>query len=72
MKYFKVKPEADQTKISANGILVKNELYTTNDILLCSRLPLFDMRHFDEIEVNKNDTYFFFGARFCTQYPYNS
>lgn len=71
MNYFKVKPTRDQYKIG-NTILVKNELYTESQL---KNMPIIQAKIsvlFDLIAVSKNSTYYFFGARFCTQYPYNS
>lgn len=68
MIYYKVKPNSDQTPFN-NTILVRNELYTK--IQLKAVNPNFIKTHFDEVEINKNNTYYFFGARFSKQYPYN-
>lgn len=69
MKFFKVKPEYDQTKIATNRILVKNELYTFRQL---GKMSMNCKKFFDEVEINRNDTYWFFGARFSKQHPYNT
>lgn len=76
MKYYKVKQIADNTRKNANkpdSILVKNELYTERELIkFAPKESTYVQLHFDIIEVAKNTTYFFFGARFCQQHPYNS
>ena len=69
MKYFKVKKEADNIKVQTNHILVKNELYTAAQL---KKYSTETAKYFDEIEVSKNTTYWFFCSRFCTKYPYQS
>lgn len=65
MEYLKVKPEYDQRPTN-RGILVANELYTFKEWQklrdsVGRKLP---MVCFDKVEISKNKTYFFFGARF--------
>ena len=70
MKYYKVKPEYDNrtrykrtrggTIVNA-GILVENELYTAAEFKRLANKK----EWFEEVEVKKNDTYKFFGARFA-------
>ena len=70
MKYYRVKPEYDNTYrfkniynkgLSMDGLLIKNELYTPTEakkyigLISCCEL----------VEIPKNKTYFFFGARFA-------
>lgn len=60
MKYYKVKPEADNRRRKDGNIYVANELYTERET---KKLNL--NKHFLEIvEIPKNATYWFFGARF--------
>ena len=68
MKYYKVKPEYDNKtryklncgQLVSDGILIANELYTEKEY---QRLANYN-GWFEEIDINKNNTYFFFGARF--------
>lgn len=68
MKYFKVKPEADQVRKNVNktDFLIANELYTEKELLkfMCKN-SVFQQKYLDEIELPKNQTYFMFGARFA-------
>lgn len=60
MKYYKVKKEYDNTKKPNNDIYIANELYTQKEV---DRERL-NTSYMDTVEINKNRTYFFFGARF--------
>lgn len=70
MKYYRVKPEADNRKrytLDKNGrrvtdfsIWVANELYTDKEI---SRFTGWESM-VEAVEVSKRNIYFFFGARF--------
>ena len=69
MLYYKVKPQYDNRtrytwnnhgKGVSNGILIAEELYTPGEFREIANCPAW----FDEIHINKNKTYFFFGARF--------
>lgn len=80
MKYYKVKPQFDNAQILKTtgrgyykiyGFLVGNELYTPAELKKLLNGATFrgcgikdDTIIFDEIEISKNKTYFFFGARF--------
>lgn len=68
MKYYRVKPEYDN-KVRyvwrrgqgvSDGILVGNELYTEREY---QRLANY-WAWFEEVEIPKTKTYWFFGARF--------
>lgn len=69
MTYYRVKPEYDN-KIKytwnnhyqgvPNGILIANELYTPAEFKKIANYK----GYFEEVEVKKNKTYWFFGARF--------
>ncbi len=75
MQYFKVNTNADNTRKNVNktDILVKNELYTAKELSKFAPLEsLYVQKYFTAIQVSKNDTYYFFGARFCKQHPYQS
>lgn len=70
MIYYKVKPEYDnKTRYkydnNHNGVpdsfLIANELYTSTEFQKITNCSAW----FDTIEVPKNKTYFFFGARFA-------
>ncbi len=71
MLYYRVKPDMDNralyryvgtsnTKIKRDGILVANELYTPRERERIANADKF----FDIVEIPKNKTYWFFGARF--------
>ena len=70
MLYYRVKPEYDNKKryrwnnhgqrVVDGSILVGNELYTPGEFRKIANCPAW----FDKIQINKNKTYFFFGARF--------
>lgn len=65
MKYYRVKPQFDN-KMKLNkrdeyaGIYIANELYTEKE---AARQNL-NMTFMELVEVSKNKTYWFFGARF--------
>lgn len=65
MEYLRVKPEYDQRPTN-KGVLVANEIYTFREWqkLRDSAGRKLPMACFDQIEISKNSTYFFFGARF--------
>ena len=60
MKYYKVKPEADNRKRSDGSIYIANELYTPSE---AKRYNL-NMDYIDAVEVSKRRVYWCFGARF--------
>ena len=60
MKYYKVKKEADQKRRKDGSIYIAEELYTEKE---AEKLNL-NTDFMQLINVNKNSTYFFFGARF--------
>ena len=67
MTYYKVKKSADQTRKNVNktDILVANELYTKKELEKFAPVQsVYVKNYFDEVQVSKNKTYFFFGARF--------
>lgn len=68
MKYFRVKKEYDNTWANGCRFLVKNELYTEKEVRCFGILP----NRLIEANVNKNDTYFLFGARFSKDCGYSS
>lgn len=69
MIYYQVKKEYDNVtryyerpdhKLKNGGILVANELYTERE-----RTKIMNADYmFNKIEISKNRTYYFFGARF--------
>ena len=77
MKFFKVKPQFDnvtiyvRTKSGAlkpDSILVGNELYTQAEFLkLKEKSDWLKDYMFEEVEVSKFKTYWFFGARFMNE-----
>lgn len=72
MIYYKVKKEFDNKRIHPfvknNQFLIANELYTEKELnkLFYNGLRFYKdyLTFFDKIEISKNKTYFFFGARF--------
>jgi hypothetical protein len=60
MLYYKVKKEADQKRRKDGTIYIANELYTQKET---EKLQL-NINFMELVNVNKNSTYFFFGARF--------
>lgn len=68
MKYFKVKKTSDQVKRITddnknNGIFVENELYTEKELKRFKN----GIVNTDIVNINKNNTYFFFGCRFAAE-----
>lgn len=73
MLYYRVKPEFDnkpQTKRKSHyrlriGIWIGNELYTPCELnRMEKRGFIVPDELFELVEINRNKTYFFFGARF--------
>lgn len=66
MKYYRVKKEYDNywTPVC---FLVGNELYTEKEMKKFKILP----KCVIECDVKKNQTYWLFGARFCTECGYS-
>lgn len=72
MLYYKVKPDGDQFVIDKKfNILVKDELFTQKEyekiryiFLKMGKGNAILKRKFEFVEIPKNKTYFFFGARF--------
>lgn len=76
MKYYRVKQEYDNVYYSLDyDFLVANELFTEKEFYDVEQAFLRKCRNpnsaaekfrkmFDIVNINKNDTYFFFGARF--------
>ena len=60
MRYYKVKSEADQKRRKDGSIYIAEELYTEKE---AERLQL-NTNFMNLVNVNKNNTYFCFGARF--------
>ena len=65
MIYYQVRKEYDNfpknPKVHDGNILIGGELYTEKEF---NRLPYIYAGAFDKVEVPKNKTYMFFGARF--------
>ena len=60
MKYYKVKPEADNRKRADGSIYVANELYTPAE----AKKYNLNMAYVDAVEVSKRRVYWLFGASF--------
>ena len=60
MKYYKVKPEADNRRRADGSIYVANELYTSAE----AKKYNLNMAYVDAVEVSKRRVYWLFGARF--------
>ena len=68
MKYYRVKPEHNiktrykwnrQKQAAPAGILIRNELYTATEYRKLANDP----GQFEEVEINKNNTYKVYGTR---------
>ncbi len=59
MLYYKVLPQYDQFKKPDDGIYIKHELYTANEI---ARQKL-NVKFMKIIEISKREIYWFFGVR---------
>lgn len=70
MEYYKVKPEFDNKTLWHNGkykgFLIANELFTERELVKKNILFCYgvDSYMFDLVNIPKNKTGFFFGARF--------
>ena len=69
MKYYRVRKEFDQArkhpkKLGIGDFLVANELYTERERKQMIAVP---NEAFEQVEIPKNQTYWFFGARFQKQ-----
>ncbi len=66
MRYYKVKPEYDQTyknpRIHDGNILIGNELYTESERIKMRFVP---DKCFDVVDIPRNKTGFMFGVRFA-------
>lgn len=72
MIYYKVNKEYDQMKWpNLKGFLIQNELYTEEELKETSFKASSIEQIFKKIELNPEDTYFFFGARFQLGESYN-
>ena len=67
MKYFRVKPEADQKYINPRvhdaNIYVKDSLYTESEV---KRYNL-NRNYLEEVTIKKTQTFWMFGARFAVE-----
>ena len=65
MIYYRVRKEYDQfpqnPSVRDGNILVADELYTTAEF---NKLPFVYAGAFERVEIPKNRTYWFFGARY--------
>ena len=61
MKYYKVKPEADNKRQKNGDIYIANELYTVKEV---EKLSL-NKSFLQLVEIPKSKIYFCFGARFA-------
>lgn len=64
MVYYKVKKEYDNKQFPKRLIYVGNELFTESE----AKKYHVNKKYCDVIEINKNKTYFSFGARFEMNY----
>ena len=60
MKYYKVKPEADNRKRPDGSIYIADELYTPSE----AKKYKLNMDYMDAVNVSKRRIYWCFGARF--------
>lgn len=65
MLYYRVREQYDNfpknPKVRDGNILVGGELYTKKEL---NKLPYIYEGAFERVEIDKKNTYFFFGARF--------
>ena len=65
MTYYRVREQYDNfpknPKVKDGNILVGGELYTEKEF---NKLPFVYAEAFERVEIDKKDTYMFFGARF--------
>ena len=61
MTYYRIKKEYDNKRRNDGSIFVEGELYTRSEAHKYN-IP---KEYYEEVNVSKNDTYWFFGARFC-------
>jgi len=61
MKFYKVKKEADQKRNAKINLYIKDELFTEKEVEKYS----LNKNFLEVVEVKKNKTYWFFGARFA-------
>lgn len=61
MKFYKVKKEADQKRNAKINLYVADELFTEKEVKKYS----LNENYLEVVEVPKNKTYWFFGARFA-------
>ena len=65
MIYYRVREQYDNfpknPKVRDGNILVGGELYTEKEF---NKLPYIYAEAFEKVEIDKKDTYMFFGARF--------
>ncbi len=60
MRYFRVKKEYDNIHTQQDHILIQNELYTEEELKKYN----VQQKHVVPVELNEEDTYWCFGARF--------
>lgn len=70
MLYYKVKKFADNVHLYSRGryhILIENELYTPAEYKKLCKVYNIDLEsiYFKQVNINKNKTHWFFGARFA-------
>ena len=71
MRFYMVKDESDNVYCSKTGtFLVARELITEKEFAKRG-LQYLDPKHFDVVEVKKNETHWFFGARFSDDNLYS-
>lgn len=63
MTYFKVKATADQKARKDGSIYIENELLTASEMKYYGT----PVSYVTPVEVNRNTTYYFFGARFSEE-----
>lgn len=65
MTYYRVREQYDNLpknpKVRDGNVLVGGELYTEKEL---NKLPYIYAGAFEKVEIDKKNTYFFFGARF--------
>lgn len=61
MRFGKIKPKYDGKKLGKNIYAVADELFTEREMVKYN-VPI---HYVDLVEINRNDTFWFFGCRFA-------
>jgi len=69
MLYFRVKKEHDNKTYGkkTNEFYIEEELFTANEV----KRKKLNLNYLTAVEINKNDTFYFFGSRKSKKIEYN-